>query len=264
MKNWLFIILMATAYNSFSQEKVYLYPGDTDTAQGYLLIYKAERNQNTLPVAVLVVPGGGYTHVAMNHEGRDVATWLNGMGIDAYVLRYRVTSPLGVHHYPDQLNDVKAAMKIVQQTSYKKTGILGFSAGGHLSGTYLTEKKQQADFGILMYPVITGDSAFRHNGSFKALTGDTVLKADYPEFSVNKRVTKKTPPVFLVHTKEDRTVKYQNSVLLYDALKPFQPQSELHLYEKGPHGFGMRPVNADTDTWKALCSEWILKITGNK
>lgn len=264
MKMWLIMLMLITGVeNSFSQDKIYLYPGDKDTAQGYLLIYKAERSENIKPSAVLVIPGGGYTHVAMAHEGTDVAKWMNSMGLDAYVLRYRVTSKQGVHHYPDQLNDVKAAMEIVRKTKYNSIGIMGFSAGGHLSGTYLTEKKQYADFGILMYPVVTGDSAYRHNGSFKALTGDTVLQADYPQYSINKRVTKKTPPLFLVHTKEDRTVKYQNSVLLYEAIKAFQPQSQFQLYEKGPHGFGMRPVNEDTDTWKARCSDWVMQITGN-
>lgn len=263
MKIWLLtLMLIAGINNGFSQEKIYLYPNDPDTAQGYLLIFRAEKKAQSDPVAMLVIPGGGYTHVAMGHEGVDVAEWMNSIGMDAYVLRYRVTSKEGVHHYPDQLNDVKAAMKIVRKTKYNSIGVMGFSAGGHLAGTYLTEQKQDADFGILMYPVITGESAYRHNGSFIALTGDTVLKADYPQYSIDKKVTKKTPPFFIVHTREDGAVKYQNSVLIYDAINKYQPLSELHLYDKGPHGFGMRPVNADTDTWKIRCSDWMMHITG--
>jgi acetyl esterase/lipase len=251
------MMMAASVTNVFSQEKIYLYPGDKDTAQAFLLIYKVERNENINPSAVLIIPGGGYTHVAMDHEGIDVAKWLNSMGMDAYVLRYRVTSNEGIHHYPDQLNDIKAAMEIVRKTKYKSIGVMGFSAGGHLAGTYLTEKKQHADFGILMYPVITGDSTYRHNGSFKALTGDTVLKADYPQYSINKRVTKKTPPLWLLHTKDDKVVPYQNSTLLYDAAKPFQPKTQLTLFDKGGHGFGMHTLPNETEQWKPLCASWI-------
>lgn len=252
--------MVLTASQLMAQEKIYLYPNDTDTAQGYLLIYKAERNAQTIPAAMLVIPGGGYSHVAMNHEGIDVAKWMNSMGLDAYVLRYRVNSEKGEHHYPDQLNDVKEAMKIVRKTRYKHIGVMGFSAGGHLAGTYLTEKKQKATFGILIYPVITTDSLYRHKGSFINLLGKDAGTNPSPAFSIDKRVTKKTPPLWLLHTRDDKTVPYQNSTLLYDAAKVYEPQTQLTLFDKGGHGFGMRTLPHETEQWKTLCEAWIKDI----
>lgn len=258
MKIWLLILMMiAGITEGVSQEKIYLYPNDTDTAQGYLLIFKATGNEKPATDAVLIIPGGGYAMVAMGHEGLDVAKWMNNMGLDAYVLRYRVTSPAGTHHYPDQLNDVKAAMKIVAKTRYKHIGVLGFSAGGHLAGTYLTEKKQKADFGILIYPVITTDSLYRHKGSFRALLGKEAGDNPPAAFSVDRRVTKKTPPLWLLHTKDDKTVPYQNSTLMYDASKVYQPDTKLTLFDKGSHGFGMRTLAHETEQWKSLCAAWI-------
>jgi len=252
-----FSFMLLTISQLKSQEKIYLYPNDTDTAQGYLLIYKAERNAQSIPAAMLVIPGGGYAHVAMNHEGIDVAKWMNSMGIDAYVLRYRVNSAMGEHHYPDQLNDVKEAMKVVRKTRYKQIGVMGFSAGGHLAGTYLTEKNQKASFGILIYPVITTDSLYRHKGSFINLLGKEAGTNPSPAFSIDKRVTKKTPPLWLLHTKDDKTVPYQNSTLLYDAAKVYEPQTKLTLFDKGSHGFGMRTLPHETEQWKALLATWI-------
>jgi acetyl esterase/lipase len=252
-----FSFMVVMACHLMAQEKIYLYPSDTDTAQGYLLVYKAERNAQSIPDAMLVIPGGGYSQVAMNHEGMDVAKWMNSMGLDAYVLRYRVNSAKGEHHYPDQLNDVKEAIKIVRKTKYKNVGVMGFSAGGHLAGTYLTEKKHRASFGILIYPVITADSAFRHKGSFINLLGKEAGTNPSSSFSIDKRVTKKTPPLWLLHTRDDKTVPYQNSTLLYDAARLYEPKTQLTLFDKGGHGFGMRTLPNETEQWKGLCATWI-------
>lgn len=249
--------------NVFSQEKLYLYPADTDTAQGYLLIYKTEIKAATKPAAMLVIPGGGYSKVAMDHEGKDVAKWMNEMGLDAYVLRYRVNSAKGTHHYPDQLNDVKAAMKIMAREKYKHIGVMGFSAGGHLAGTYLTEKRQKATFGILIYPVITTDSMYRHKGSFISLLGKEAGTNPSADFSIDKRISKKTPPLWLLHTRDDKTVPYQNSTLLYEAAKGLEPKTQLTLFDKGGHGFGMRTLPHETEQWKALCAAWINDIFKN-
>lgn len=241
--------------------KIRLYPQDTDTLQGYFLTYLADSTSGkTARMAVVICPGGGYSHVAMQHEGTDAAKWLNQQGIDAYVLRYRVNTPTVTHHFPDQLNDVKKVMKLIEKKNYQKTGIMGFSAGGHLAGTYLTEKNQKADFGILMYPVITTDSAYRHKGSFRALLGKDAGETPSEKYSVEKRVTKKTPPVYLVHTKDDKVVPWQNSDLMYAAIS-FQPLSALHIYEKGGHGFGMRTLNNETDQWKKSCEIWLENFT---
>jgi acetyl esterase/lipase len=261
-----FLSLLSTAMFSavFAQHpaqlpgRVYLYPGDPDTAQGYVLPFALPAADNPHRAAVLVCPGGGYSRVAIGHEGIDVARWLNGMGIDAYVLRYRLSSPLGKHYYPDQLNDVKAAMEMVMKGHYNRVGVMGFSAGGHLAGTYLTEPDQKAAFGILMYPVITTDSLYRHRGSFRSLLGEPEGNHPPDAFSIDKRAGKQTPPLFLVHTREDKTVPWQNSELLYKAVSS-NPKTRFELYENGPHGFGMRPIETDAAVWRERCAAWILE-----
>ena len=212
-------IVQSSKGQNDTPDKMRLYPKDTDTAQGYLLTFFASENSDKpARTAILVCPGGGYSHVAMNHEGIDVAKWLNQQGIDAYVLRYRVNTSSVLHHFPDQLNDVKEPMKQVRKRDYKKIGIMGFSAGGHLAGTYLTARCPKADFGILMYPVITTDSLYRHKGSFRALLGKEIGDVPPDRYSEEKQVTEKTPPVYLVHAKDDKVVPWQNSSLMYAAV----------------------------------------------
>lgn len=255
MKRKLFVLIIPflSAAASMAQVKTYLHK-NKDTTQGYLLSYKCTQPAST---AVLICPGGGYFLVAMDHEGTQVAEWLNRNGIDAYVLRYSVSTKDKKYYYPSQLNEVRAAMKLISQNGYRHTGILGFSAGGHLAGSYLVSKKQKADFGILLYPVITTDTSCWHRGSFENLLGQDYRDKLNDSYSVEKNVTAKTPPLWLMHCKDDEGVPAKNSELLFAASQRFQSKSELHLFEKGGHGFGMNPVNEQADSWKALCIKWI-------
>jgi acetyl esterase/lipase len=248
-----YLLILIFFQQAMAQSRTYLYTSASDTTQGYYLSFT---NAAKATKAILICPGGGYGHVAMNHEGVQMAQWLNTLGFDAYVLHYRVSSEREKFYYPSQLNDVTAAMHQLSE-KYKTVGLLGWSAGGHLAGTYVTAAINKADFGILLYPVISTDTGYWHKGSFQNLLGPAFSKLLPDSFSVDKRITKKTPPLWLMHCKDDKAVPYQNSVLAFEASKPYQTKTELHLFETGGHGFGMRPVNAATDEWKTLLANWL-------
>ncbi len=246
-------LLGLTISTASAQQKTYLYPSSKDTSQGYYLTYAAANPNHK---AIIVCPGGGYTHVAMDHEGKMVGEWLSGLGYDVYVIHYRVSIKDQKFYYPTQLNDVKEVARMVGK-KYKTFGVMGFSAGGHLAGSYLTDKKNQASFGILMYPVISTDSSFWHRGSFNSLLGPDYRNLATGKFSVDKNISKKTPPLFFVHCTDDKAVPAKNSEVAFAASTKFQPLSELHLYEQGGHGFGMRPVNKELSKWQEALKDWL-------
>jgi acetyl esterase/lipase len=235
-----------------AQKKIFLYSNTTDTTQGY---YKAFTVANATS-CVIICPGGGYSHVSVQHEGIDAATWCNKQGINAYVLHYRVSTKTEKMFFPSQLNDVQALYSIVKK-QHKKIGIMGFSAGGHLAGMAATDKKMKFKFAALIYPVISSDSSFWHRGSFRALLGDDYRNKANENFSVDKRITKKTAPIFFVHCKDDRVVPFKNSVVAYEQSVQFQPQSKLLIYEKGGHGFGMRTLQTDAANWSNEMQHWL-------
>lgn len=252
----LHLILSGSFVESKGQQKQMLYSDRSDTTQGYYLFYPSTKPNGK---AIVVCPGGGYDHVSMNHEGIGAAVWLNEQGFDVYVLHYRVSKKEAVFRHPSQLNDVKQIANTIKAT-YKEWGIMGFSAGGHLAGMYLTEKKCKADFGILIYPVISTDSLIWHRGSFRSLFGNDYRTKATAAFSIDKRITKKTAPIWIVHCKDDKAVPFQNAVLVYEASKKYQSKTTLQLFEKGGHGFGMRPVNSDTDIWKQQLINWLKQL----
>lgn len=235
--------------------KVYLRPGHADTAQGYYLYFAAGAAPSAF--AMVVCPGGGYRHVAMDHEGLQVAAWFNQLRIDAYVLRYPVSTEQFTYCYPDQLNDLKATVAVARGR-HAKVGLMGFSAGGHLAGMGLTEKNNGLALGILVYPVITADSAHWHRGSFQNLFGTENYRTLGPQLaSVEKRIGPHTPPLWLVHCHDDATVPVANSQLAYEAIRAIQPASHLQLYQQGKHGFGMRPLQTDAKDWLEELKKWL-------
>jgi acetyl esterase/lipase len=255
---WILSFLLF-ANSMYAQQRTDLYPASTDKAQGYFLTFKANEGKDA-PVAVIICPGGGYSHVAMNHEGIEAAKWLNAQGMDAYVLRYRVTTKEYVYRYPSPLDDVRATYRQIKK-KHKSMGVMGFSAGGHLAGLAATDKKQKFAFGILIYPVITSDSAYWHRGSFKALLGEDKYRTSLASsVSIEKRIDKKTPPLFLLHCKDDRVVPYQNSILAQEASIQFTKKTVMHIYEKGSHGFGMRPLNTDAAAWLEKLQQWLMQF----
>lgn len=230
--------------------------------------------------AVVIFPGGGYTHLAIDKEGTKVAEWFNSQGIVAFVLKYRLPNNLIMTNKTvGPLQDAQEAIRIVRLNAAvwnidpNKIGVMGFSAGGHLASTlsthyddrvYETSSKISArpDFSLLIYPVISMENDITHKGSQISLLGENASQQDIDSFSNEKKVTAQTPPAFLIHATDDGAVLPENSINYYLALKKNGVTAELHLYEKGGHGFGLG-VNDTSKFWTKACEEW-LKSNGYK
>ncbi len=224
---------------------------------------------------VLVLPGGGYSNHA-NHEGHSIACWLNGQGIHAYVLKYRV-SP---HRHPAPLADVQRAVRMIrsrtEECGYEnKVGVLGFSAGGHLCASAVTmydwdvyEKTDEIDkfsakpdAGILCYPVASfGEHA--HVGSANNLLGADHDLEQRKKMSPEEHINVETPTCFIWSTSNDPVVKVQNSLLFAQKLANNGIQFELHVYPNGPHGIGMHNLDhyENCRDWAFACEKWLHKI----
>ena len=229
--------------------------------------------------AVLICPGGGYGALAFNHEGNAIAKWLNDNGIAGIILKYRLPSDLIMKDKSvGPLQDAQEAMRIIRRNAASwninptKIGVIGFSAGGHLASTLSTHFDEKVyevkdntsarpDFSILMYPVITMDASFTHMGSRKNLIGENPSEEAVRHFSNELQITEKTPPSFIVHSADDKTVPVKNSMMYYERLVKFNIPSELHIFQKGGHGYGLA-VNRETQSaWPELCLKW-LKASG--
>ena len=194
--------------------------------------------------AVVACPGGGYSGLAVNHEGYDWAPYFNKQGIALIVLKYRM--PKGDRTLP--ISDAEAAMKMVRDSADvwnlnpKDIGIMGSSAGGHLASTIATHAPEalRPNFQILFYPVITMDKSFTHMGSHDNLLGKDASADLEKEFSNEKQVTKETPRAFIVYSDDDKVVPPANGVNYYLALNKKGVPSVLHIYPTGGHGWGIR------------------------
>ena len=228
--------------------------------------------------AVVILPGGGYSIVAMKHEGYDVARWLNSIGVAALVVKYRVSSDASYgYQHPVPLMDAQRAIRMTRSKADEwgidpeRVGVLGFSAGGHLASTTgtLFDRKlvvrdrdeidrlsSRPDFMVLVYPVITMTKPFGHGGSKKNLLGADAEPDLARLLSSELNVTAETPPTFLVHAHDD-PVASENSVYFYLALKTAGVPAELHLYEKGGHGYGLGRDNNTVATWPKRCEDWL-------
>ncbi|MEN2488621.1 alpha/beta hydrolase [Flavobacterium sp. B11] len=224
--------------------------------------------------AVVICPGGGYTHLAFDKEGTKVAEWFNSLGIAAFVLKYRMPSDLTMKNKNvGPLQDAQEAIRYVRQNASKwnidpnKIGILGFSAGGHLASTASTHYDDKVyesaykvsarpDFSLLIYPVISMENEITHKGSQTNLLGNNPSKELIDSFSNEKKVTSTTPPTFLIHATDDTVVIPENSINYYLALKKNGVSAELHIYEKGGHGFGLG-VGDTSKFWTRDCAEWL-------
>jgi len=242
-------------------------PVDIPTLTPYLPL-----KEKATGAAVIVCPGGGYDHLA-NHEGAPVAEWLNSIGISAFVLKYRLGSR---YHHPAPLQDAARAIRMIRARAAdwkidpERIGIIGFSAGGHLASTIATHfdtGKQNArdpiervssrpDLEILIYPVITMREK-THAGSKKNLLGDNPLPELIALLSNDEQVTKETPPAFLVHAMTDPGVPVENTLLFAAALRKAGVPYELHLFERGPHGFGLGGNDPILSSWPARCADWL-------
>lgn len=247
--------------------------GDTDADKPSLTASLPPPEKAT-GTAVVVCPGGGYGGLAMDHEGRQVAAWLNAHGVAAFVLKYRIAPR---YHHPAPLQDAQRALRLVRARAKEwnidpnRLGIWGFSAGGHLAstaGTHFDDGKPDAedpveragcrpDFMILVYPVITLSPPYAHMGSRTNLIGKNPDPKLVDELSNDKQVTAKTPPTFLVATSGDTAVPAENSVFFYLALRKAKVPAEMHIYERGAHGFGLAPRDPVLSTWPDLLAHWM-------
>ncbi len=239
--------------------------GTEDKDQPTLTIYLAPTPASTKP-AVIVCPGGGYGALAMDHEGKQIAEWLNARGIAAFVLKYRLGPR---YHHPQELNDVQQAIRSVRSRAKQfditpdRIGVWGFSAGGHLAASAATHfasvegVSSRPDFAILAYPVITfTDDRYVHKGSRRNLLGDNPDAELVRLMSAELQVTPQTPPTFLFHTDADKGVPPENSVLFYQALRQAGVPAELHIFEKGNHGLGLAQKDAALRVWPVLLENW--------
>jgi acetyl esterase/lipase len=275
---WLPLVFAAVAVAQTAPKPEPLWPngvpgalGKDEVDQPELTAYLAKSPNGT---AIIICPGGGYSHLSMEKEGSDVAKWLNSLNISAFVLKYRLGPR---YHHPAMLDDAQRAIRMVrgQATSIglrpDRIGIMGFSAGGHLAstaGTHFDSGKPGAsdpidrigarpDFLILGYAVISMNSEYAHAGSRIALLGDHPDPKLLDDLSNDQRVTPQTPPTFLFQTNADTTVPAENSIRFYLALRKAGVPAELHVYEQGPHGVGLAPLNATLSSWPARLADWL-------
>jgi acetyl esterase/lipase len=233
---------------------------------------------NTSGKAVVIFPGGGYGFLAYDWEGTDIAKWLNSKGIAAIVVKYRLPgSKSAVVRYKSPLLDAKRALRTVRYHAQKwninknQIGVMGFSAGGHLASTLGThfnddiESKQDSidavsarpDFMALIYPVITLKPPFAHMGSRNALLGENPDPKLIDYFCNDLQVKADTPPTFLVHSEDDKTVPVENSLQFYTALRQQGVYSEMHLYPTGGHGYSLALNKGYLQSWPDRFYEWL-------
>lgn len=259
LRSVLTALLLIVSAAAFSQEKMTmeLWPKGAPNANGdendkaELTIYLPEAKKAT-GRAVVCCPGGGYTHLAMDHEGHQWATFFNNQGIALIVLKYRM--PHGNPQVP--ISDAEQAMKTVRMNAAKwhidqhNIGIMGFSAGGHLASTIATHSKGEAapDFQILFYPVITMDLGYTHKGSHDNLLGTVAeskkeqkeLRRLEFEYSNELQVNRTSPRAFIALSDDDKAVPATNGFNYYQQLYKHDVPASLHIYPTGGHGWGYR------------------------
>lgn len=289
-----FITLIATTQLSNAQTILKLYPdkipneipgADQEARNDDGIVRISNISRPTLTVylpakekatgaAVVICPGGGYGINAFKHEGTDVALELNKAGIAAFVLKYRLPSDRIMKDKSiGPLQDAQQAIKVVRQRAKEwnvdpgRIGIAGFSAGGHLASTAGTHFQKalidnpentsvRPDFMILLYPVVSFTDSIGHIGSRNNLLGKSPSAEMIRSYSNELQVTRQTPPAFLVHAGDDEVVKVANSLRFYEALNKNGIPSELFVFPKGGHGFGL--INPTSpDRWMDRCIDWM-------
>ena len=245
--------------------------GDADADRPTLTPFVPTTREAT-GAAVIVCPGGGYTKLA-DHEGGPVAEWLSTLGIAAFVLRYRHAP--GYSH-PIPLLDAARAVRTVRSRAGQwgldpdRIGVLGFSAGGHLTTTIGTHfgagdasaqdpverAPSRPDFLIPVYAVISFRE-YVHQGCIRNLLGEDPPEHLLEDLSNDRQVTPRTPPAFLIHTTGDKGVPCEHSILFALALRRAGVEVEMHILEGGRHGFGLGADDPACSSWPGLCAAWL-------
>lgn len=226
---------------------------------------------------VIVCPGGGYGVLAIDHEGEQIARWLCTIGVTAFVLKYRLPP-----HYPHPtpLQDAQRAIRLVRSCAESwgvkadRIGILGFSAGGHLASTAATHfdagkvdspeaaerQNCRPDFAVLCYPVICFSKPYCHTGSRSSLIGSNASRELVDSLSSELQVSAHTPPTFVFHSQDDKSVDPRNSIEFYLACLAHGVPAEMHLFPSGGHGYGMGNRGTSESQWPDLCARWMAHI----
>jgi acetyl esterase/lipase len=301
MKKFGFILCLLLVNLIFAQEKITLWPkGKMPNSKGLQL--KTEEKDGRIvqikepelfaflppkeerkPMAVIVIPGGGYYKLTYDLGGYQISKWFNTLGISAFVLNYRLPiSPDVKQREIAPLQDIQAAIKYIRKNadqygiSPEQIGVIGTSAGGHLAAsvsnitTDYTELKDDwisistiPNFSILVSPVIDLGE-FAHVGSRNSLLGENASQEKITEYSMQNRVTEKTPPTLLLHAQNDKTVPVMNSILYYQAMTKNKVKGALFIFPEGEHKIGITNKSELTDNWKKLCSDWLKTLSPNK
>lgn len=292
-----FAIFLFGVFNLFAQEFIALYPqGKMPNSKGMDLkddirnerVYQVGTPgfyaffpsiQENKGAAVVICPGGGYERLAYQISGIQLAKWFNSIGISAFVLNYRLpNSPDLQHREIGPLQDAERAMRVIRSNAEKwqiksdKIGVLGSSAGGHLAanlgvatedfakiGDDLDKLSFAPNFMILISPVISMGE-YAHAGSKKNLLGENPSKELVEKYSLEKRVTATTPPVFIVHAADDKSVSPRNSLMFYNSLLDKNISASLHIFPTGGHAIALRNNPGSTETWTTLCEMWLVEM----
>lgn len=229
------------------------------TTEAALTLYKPAKPNGT---AIIACPGGGYAHLALAHEGKDMAAWMNAMGITYAVLQYRMPNA----HSTIPLSDAAQAIKYIRNhagtlgVNPEKVGIMGASAGGHLAASAATmfpDEASRPDFQILFYPVITMEAGVTHKGSRDNLIGKDATEELAKLYSLENRVTEQTPQAFIMVSADDRAVPVANSLRYAEALSKHGVPFSLHVYPTGGHGWGFRDNFIYKRQWTGELEAWL-------
>lgn len=299
MKKIVFIVLIFLFQQFSAQEKLTVWPkGQMPNSKGLKLKIEEEKEgritqiqeaelfaflpakEERKPMAIIIIPGGGYHHLTYDLGGYSYAKWLNTLGISAFVLNYRLpTSPDLKQRELGPLQDIQAAIKLIRKNASQygvspdQIGVLGTSAGGHLAAmasnisTDFTELKGDLstfstipNFAILVSPVIDLGE-FAHKGSRDNLLVENASTEKIKEYSMQNRVTEKTPPTILFHAQNDPAVPVINSMLYYEAMIKNKVKGALFIFPEGEHNIGISNKTELTDNWKEVCSDWLKTIS---
>jgi acetyl esterase/lipase len=224
-----------------------------------ITLYRPAQDKDT-GAAVVVCPGGGYEILSMDLEGTEVCQWLNSVGVTAVLLKYRVPARNGLERYTAPLQDVQRALGLVRYHATewhldpKRIGIIGFSAGGHLSAAASTR------FDKRTYEVVDESDKVSCRPNFAMLIYPAYLiRRVGPDLAPELTVTTNTPPTFLVQTEDDQ-IHVENALFYYLALKKANVPAELHLFAKGGHAYGLRKSDKAVMSWPQRAGEWMREL----
>lgn len=263
------LLLLATALAAGAQKReiIKLWPDGAPNDNGKrdvptLTVYHPAQPNG---IVIVVCPGGGYGHLALTHEGHDMAPWMTGMGVTYCVLKYR----LPYQHREVPQSDAEQALRIVRQhaadwqVSADKVGIMGGSAGGHLAATVATKysaPEVRPDFQVLLYPVITMDKRYTNGGTHDNLIGRDATEELEKEYSLHLHVGAQTPPAFIALSADDTGVVPRNTLDYVSALLKHHIPTALFMYPTGGHGWGYKDSFAYKQQWTAELERWLETI----